>query len=120
MLDAKTGADGTSDTNQFLNHAHRRHQATFFLESADFGTSPFFGQDLVKLISSTVGQRTIPENLHRKRLMHRTRNRGGRMIVSMMPNGYQRWAVQVDWEYFEEHMHHRLIRFVEDRVVDVA
>jgi hypothetical protein len=63
MLDAKTGADGTSDTNQRrfsgLNHAHRRHQAAIFLESGDFGTSPFFGQHLVKLINSTVGQRII-------------------------------------------------------------
>ena len=29
------------------------------LGSGDFGTSPFFGQHLVKVISSTVHQRTI-------------------------------------------------------------
>jgi hypothetical protein len=45
--------------NVAAEFAHRRHQAAIFLESGDFGTSPFFGQHLVKLISSTVGQRTI-------------------------------------------------------------
>ena len=30
-----------------------------FSGSGDFGTSPFFGQHLVKLINSTVRQRTI-------------------------------------------------------------
>src|SRR5258708_5228005 len=37
-----------------------------------------------------------------------------------MPDRDQRWPVQVDREYFEEHLHHRCVGLVEDGVVYVA
>jgi hypothetical protein len=38
----------------------------------------------------------------------------------MMPDRDQRGALEIDRQYFEQHVHHRLVGLVEDGVVDVA
>jgi hypothetical protein len=50
---------GVQNNFDFRKHACRRHQAAIYFRSGDFGTSPFFGQQLVKVISLTVRHRTI-------------------------------------------------------------
>ena len=52
---------------------------------------------------------------------HRGRSETGAGIrPSMVPHGDQRGALQIDRQYLEQHVHHRLIGLVEDGVVDVA
>jgi hypothetical protein len=41
----------------------------------------------------------------------------GRLV---MPDRDQRWAVEVDWEYFEEHVHVWCVGLVEDSVVYIT
>src|SRR5262245_21766208 len=51
------------------------------------------------------------------------RPRRGRREVpaaSMVPHRDQRGALEIDGQYLEQHVHHRLVGLVEDRVVDVA
>jgi hypothetical protein len=45
--------------NVAAEFAHRRSEVSAFKKNGSLMPSPFFGQHLVKLISSTVGQRTI-------------------------------------------------------------
>src|SRR5262245_52608763 len=52
-----------------------------------------------------------------------TRDRGParpRVRPSMMPHRDQRGALEIDGQYLEQHVHHRLVGLVEDGVVDVA